>query len=98
MSSPAPGIDGIGPHQASSGGNVKRISILVALGASMLAGCQHRLTLEEARAACTKQGGFLVVIHSQKITTAGVGEQIDSPGDCVAPDKFGTTGAPATVK
>jgi len=75
--------------------------MMVALGACALGGCEHRLTLEEARAACTKQGGFLVVIHSQKITMAGLGEEIDSPGDCVAPDKFGTTGtasAPATAK
>lgn len=62
--------------------------MIVILAASLLAGCQHRLTLEEARAACTKQGGFLVVVHSQKITRSGLGEEIDSPGDCVSADKF----------
>jgi predicted small secreted protein len=68
---------------------VKRISVLtVALGACVLAGCEHRMTLEEARAACTKQGGFLVVLHTQKVTMSGVGPEIDSPGDCVSPDKF----------
>lgn len=46
------------------------------------------MTLEEARAACTKQGGFLVVLHTQKVTMSGVGPEIDSPGDCVSPSKF----------
>ena len=68
---------------------VKRVPVFMALlGASVLAGCQHQMTLEEARAACTKQGGFLVVIHTAKVTLAGVGPEIDSPGDCVSPGKF----------
>ena len=46
------------------------------------------MTLEEARAECTRQGGFLMVIHTQKITRAGVGKEIDSAGDCVSPGKF----------
>ena len=57
-------------------------------GAFVLAGCQHEPTLEEAQALCTKQGGFLVVFYSQKITTSGIGPQIASPGNCIAPSKF----------
>lgn len=68
--------------------------LIAALTACLLAGCQNRLSLEEAQAACTKQGGFLVVIHTQKVTVAGVGEDIPSPGDCVSPSKFGAP-APA---
>lgn len=67
---------------------MRQIAAVIA-GLGLLAGCQGPLTLEEARAACTKQGGFLVVIHTQKITKAGVvGPEIDTPGDCIAPDKF----------
>jgi hypothetical protein len=54
----------------------------------VLAGCQHQPTLEEARALCTKQGGFLVVFYTQKVTLAGVGPPVASPGNCVLPDKF----------
>ena len=75
---------------------VKRGLVLMALlGTSVLAGCEHQMTLEEARAACTKQGGFLVVIHTMKVTLAGVGPEKDSPGDCVSRGKFGTPAAPA---
>jgi hypothetical protein len=74
---------------------VKRGPVIMALlGASVLAGCQPQMTLAEARAACTKQGGFLVVIHTQKITLSGVGPEIDSPGDCVSPGRFGTSTTP----
>ena len=69
-----------------------RLSLLAA-GLLLLAGC-HAMTLEEARAACTRQGGFLVVVHTQKITRAGVGDEVDSPGDCISPDKFHGTPAP----
>jgi len=76
---------------------VKRGPVLMALlGASVLAGCQHQMTLEEARAACTKQGGFLVVIHTMKVTLAGVGPEIDSPGDCIQPGKFDNAAKPAS--
>jgi len=64
-------------------------AVIVALGAFVLAGCQDRLTLEEARALCTKQGGLLVVIYTQELTASGVGPQVASPGDCVSPSKFG---------
>lgn len=68
---------------------VRRGLVLMALfGASVLAGCEHQMTLEEARAACTKQGGFLVVIHTAKVTLAGVGPEKDSPGDCISAGKF----------
>ena len=46
------------------------------------------MTLEEARAACTKEGGFLVVLHTQKVTMSGLGPEVDTPGDCVSPSKF----------
>jgi hypothetical protein len=58
------------------------------LGAFLLAGCQARLTLEEAQALCTKQHGLLVVIYTQKISAAGLGPETASPGDCVSPSKF----------
>jgi predicted small secreted protein len=62
--------------------------VIVALGAFLLAGCQERLTLEQAQALCTKQGGLLAVIYTQKITASGAGPQIASPGDCISPSKF----------
>jgi hypothetical protein len=62
------------------------VAILAAL---VLAGCQTRMTLEEAQALCTKQRGLLVVIYTQKITRTGeVGPPLASPGDCVSPSKF----------
>lgn len=68
---------------------------MMALGALVLAGCEHQMTVEEARAACTKQGGFLVVIHTQKVTLSGLGPEKDSPGDCVSPGKFDSPAKPA---
>jgi hypothetical protein len=65
------------------------VKFIVFAMAFMLTGCQHKLTLEEAQALCEKQGGLLVVIYTQKITMSGPGEQAESPGDCVATDKFG---------
>lgn len=68
---------------------VTPIAILgVLTSAFALTGCQHAMTLEEAQAACTKQGGFLVVFYTRKITTAGIGPEIAAPGNCVSPDKF----------
>ena len=58
------------------------------LGALVLAGCQARMTLEEAQALCTKQRGLLVVIYTQKINASGLGPETASPGDCVSPSKF----------
>ncbi len=60
-----------------------------------LAGCQHQMTLEEARAACTQQGGFLVVIYTQKITVAGVGPQVATPGNCASSSSFTTAAGAA---
>jgi UrcA family protein len=62
--------------------------VIVAVGAFLLAGCQERLTLEQAQALCTKQGGLLAVIYTQKLTMSGAGPQIASPGDCISPSKF----------
>lgn len=77
---------------------VKRgLVMMMVLGAPVLAGCEHRMTLEEARAACTKQGGFLVVIHTQKVTRSGIEPEIDSPGDCVSSGKFDAPAAPVTA-
>lgn len=63
--------------------------MVAVLAAGALAGCAHKLTLEEAQALCTQQGGFLVIIHAQPISKAGViGPDEPSPGECVAPGKF----------
>lgn len=67
--------------------------VLPLLALPLLAAC-HVMSLEEARAECAKQGGFLVVIYSQKITVAGVGQEIAKPGDCV-PSKDLDLRAPA---
>jgi len=68
---------------------VRLIAVAAVSAACGLAGCQAKLTLEEAQARCTQQGGFLVIIHSQKISKAGaVGPDEPSPGDCVSPSKF----------
>ena len=69
----------------------------VIVGGFVLAGCQHELTLEEAQALCTKQGGFLVVFYSQKITTSGIGPQIATPGNCISPSKFDIAPAASTA-
>lgn len=53
-----------------------------------LAGCQSGPSVEEARAACAKQGGFLVVFHTQKVTMSGLGPEVATPGDCLSPSKF----------
>jgi len=68
---------------------------IVAACVFALSGCQGKMTLEEAQAACTKKGGLLVVIYSQKITAAGPGEEVALPGDCISPSKFDATPAPA---
>ena len=71
------------------------VTLCVFAGAFALTGCQHELTLEEAQAACTKQGGFLVVFYSRKLTTAGLGPEIATPGNCVSAGKFDKTPAPS---
>ncbi|HZQ40656.1 MAG TPA: hypothetical protein VFA87_07675 [Rhizomicrobium sp.] len=71
----------------------RALAMMMMLG--VLAGCEHQMTLEEARAACTKQGGFLVVIHTQKVTMTGIGPETDSPGDCISSGKFDAPAAPA---
>ena len=70
---------------------VKRTPVAVLgviVAAAALAGCQHQQTLEEARALCTKQGGFLVVFYTQKVTMSGVGPAVASPGNCITSSKF----------
>ena len=68
---------------------MKRIAVLAISAALLLSGCAEKLTLEQAQARCTLQGGFLVIIHSQKISKGGaVGPDEPSPGDCISPSKF----------
>jgi hypothetical protein len=76
--------------------------VIVLLGAFVLAGCSGGLILEQAQALCTKQGGLLVMIYSQKLTASGIGPQSASPGDCISPSKFdiilpASSNAPATA-
>ncbi|MEQ9448770.1 MAG: hypothetical protein RLN70_07645 [Rhodospirillaceae bacterium] len=59
-----------------------------------LAGCQPRMTLEEAQALCEAQGGMLSVIYTQEITRSRIGKPVGTPGECVLPDEFGAR-APA---
>jgi len=68
----------------------------VALVAVVLGGCQTGMTLEEAQARCTAQGGLLTVIYTQSITASGVGEPTGSPGECISPSKFESMSPPAT--
>ena len=65
-----------------------RTALFAILAAFMLAGCQHKLTLEEAQEQCMKKGGLLMVIYTQQITASGPGEQVASPGNCISPSKF----------
>jgi hypothetical protein len=69
--------------------------VIIAFTALALAGCQEKLTLEQAQAACEKKGGLLVVIYTQKITASGLDPEVASPGDCVSPNKFDTPPASA---
>jgi hypothetical protein len=52
------------------------------------------MTLEEAEKACAAKGGQLVIFYTQKITLSGVGPVIQTPGDCIMPDKFGIAPKP----
>lgn len=74
-------------------------AILLALALSMLVGCAHEMTMEEAQADCDKKGGQLTIFYSQKITLSGVGPVIQTPGECITSDQFllppkGEPGAP----
>lgn len=85
-----------GANGAAGGLWIVKTTFLAIVGVCVfaLAGCQGKMTLEEAQAACTKKGGLLVVIYSQKITAAGPGEEVALPGDCISPSKFDATPAP----
>ena len=65
-----------------------RTALFAILAAFMLAGCQHKLTLDEAQEQCMKKGGLLMVIYTQQITASGPGEQVASPGNCISSSKF----------
>jgi hypothetical protein len=78
-------------------------ALFVFLAGLVLTGCQSKMTLEEAQALCTKNGGLLVVIYTQQITASGPGPQIASPGNCISPSKFdiappASNNAPAPVR
>lgn len=62
--------------------------LMLEMALIVLAGCQSGPTVEEARALCTKQGGFLVVFYTQKVTLSGLGPEVATPGDCISPSKF----------
>lgn len=65
------------------------LAVILEMTLGVLAGCRPEMTVEEARALCTKQGGFLVVFYTQKLTASGIGPEVASPGDCLSPSKFG---------
>ena len=67
---------------------------VLAVAACLLAGCQGKLTVEQARALCTQQGGVLTVFYAQEITRSGNKPPTESPGDCITPDKFGIPPSP----
>jgi hypothetical protein len=68
----------------------------LAVAGLVLGGCQtEKLTLEQAQAQCTKKGGFLVVIYTQKITLAGLEPEVAHPGDCLSPKSYDTPAAKA---
>jgi hypothetical protein len=66
---------------------VKR-TVFVILAGLMLAGCEHKLTLDEAQAKCDKQGGLLTVIYTQKVTLSGPEPEVSEPGNCVSAKAF----------
>jgi len=69
-------------------------ALLALLPVFVLAGCVHKLTLEELQDQCMKQGGMLMIIYTQEITASGPGEQIPSPGKCVTPRNFEAPSTP----
>ncbi len=70
------------------GKTIVKYALFAFLAALVLAGCQSKMTLDEAQAQCTKKGGLLVVIYTQQITASGLAPEVASPGDCVSPSKF----------
>jgi hypothetical protein len=63
-------------------------AIVLVLAAALLAGCKG-MTLEEARALCTKEGGLLTVFTTQELTQAGLGPVKQTPGDCIHREVLG---------
>jgi hypothetical protein len=61
--------------------------------AALMAGCTPYMTLEQAQAQCTAQGGFLVVIYTQKFTRSTIGPVVASPDKCVMPKEFDKPGS-----
>ena len=63
--------------------------LLMALAPCFLAGCAtEEMTLEQAKAACDKLDGQLVIYYSQKVTLSGIGPLIQTPGKCITNDAF----------
>jgi hypothetical protein len=73
------------------GKTIVKSALFAFLAGFVLAGCQSKMTLEEAQALCTKKGGLLVVIYTQQISASGPGPEVASPGNCVSPSKFDIT-------
>ncbi|MEO8301474.1 MAG: hypothetical protein ABI608_06765 [Rhizomicrobium sp.] len=65
-----------------------KAALIALLPALVLAGCAHKLTLDEAQEQCMKKGGMLMMIYTQEITASGPGPQIASPGNCVLASRF----------
>lgn len=72
-----------------------KFASLAILPVLALAGCAHKLTLEELQDQCMKQGGMLMIIYTQEITASGPGEQIANPGKCVTPKNFEAPSTPS---
>ena len=84
--SPPPGNRAVAGREKQTVNRACAIGVI--LTASALAGCQP-MTLEQARAECAKQGGFLVVIYTQKVNpNLTLEPAFARPGNCVSPDKF----------
>jgi len=72
-------------------------AIILVLGFLALTGC-NGMTLEEARALCTKEGGLLTVFTTQELTQSGLGPVKQAPGDCIHREALGAPpAAPAAA-
>jgi hypothetical protein len=76
-------------------GKIVKSALLALLPVLALAGCVHKLTLEDIQEQCMKRGGMLMIIYTQEITASGPGEQIPSPGKCVMPENFAAPSTPS---
>ena len=70
-------------------------AFVLLLAMPLICGCTTEMTLEEAQARCTQQGGLLVVIFTQKLVNQHLADPVAHPGDCISPDRFHKPGAAA---